>query len=180
MRQRMLGKTNFQVSAITLGGGGIGMVWGPTTDEECVETVKQAVASGINIIDVAPVYGRGKAEEIVGQAWPELNPKPLIATKVCRPMGPGPNQQGLSRKHIMDSIDASLKRLGTDYVDLYQIHRWDHETPIEETLEALNDLVRAGKVRYLGASSMYAWQFSQALHISQTRGWSRFVSMQNH
>src|SRR5262249_5202517 len=104
----------------------------------------------------------------------------VIATKVNSKMGEGPNEKGLSRKHIMDSIDTSLQRLRTDYVDLYQIHRWDNETPIEETLEALNDLVRAGKVRYLGASSMFAWQFSRALHLADRHGWSRFVSMQNH
>jgi len=104
----------------------------------------------------------------------------VIATKVNSKMGEGPNEKGLSRKHIMESIDASLTRLGTDYVDLYQIHRWDHETPIEETLDALDDLVRAGKVRYIGASSMFAWQFSKALHVSDRHGWARFVAMQNH
>src|SRR5262249_56773971 len=104
----------------------------------------------------------------------------VIATKVNSKMGEGPNEKGLSRKHIMDSIDASLQRLGTDYVDLYQIHRWDDETPIEETLEALNDVVRAGKARYIGASSMFAWQFAKSLHVSEMHGWTRFVSMQNH
>jgi aryl-alcohol dehydrogenase-like predicted oxidoreductase len=128
------------------------------------------------------MYSEGMSEEVTGRALKGLAKREdlVIATKVFNPMGPGPNDRGLSRKHIMDAIDASLRRLGTDYVDLYQIHRWDAETPIEETLEALNDLVRAGKTRYIGASSMYAWQFAKALFLSDLHGWARFSSMQNH
>jgi aryl-alcohol dehydrogenase (NADP+) len=128
------------------------------------------------------VYSLGVSEEITGRALKEFAKRDevVIATKVHGPMGGGPNDRGLSRKHIMDSIDNSLRRLGTDYVDLYQIHRWDDQTPIEETLDALNDVVRAGKARYIGASSMFAWQFAKALNASERYGWARFVSMQNH
>jgi len=128
------------------------------------------------------MYSRGATEEIVGRALREFarREEVVIATKVYHPVGDGPNDRGLSRKHVFESIDASLRRLGVDYVDLYQIHRFDPETPIEETLEALNDLVRAGKVRYLGASSMFAWQFAKCLYLAGQNGWSRFVSMQNH
>jgi aryl-alcohol dehydrogenase-like predicted oxidoreductase len=145
--------------------------------------IREALDGGINFFDTADVYSLGASEQVLGNILKGFAVKRedlVIATKVHSKMGEGPNEKGLSRKHIMDSIDASLKRLGTDYVDLYQIHRWDHETPIEETLAALTDLVRAGKVRYIGASSMYAWQFSHALQVSKTHGWSRFVSMQNH
>jgi aryl-alcohol dehydrogenase-like predicted oxidoreductase len=137
---------------------------------------------GINFFDTANVYSNGASEEVVGKALREFASRDevMIATKVYFEMGPGPNDRGLSRKHILSSIDASLKRLGTDYVDLYQIHRWDYETPIEETLEALHDVVRAGKARYIGASSMYAWQFAKALFTSDLHGWTRFVSMQPH
>ncbi len=141
-------------------------------------TKKPAVRS----FDTADVYSLGVSEEVTGRAIRDFarRDEVVIATKVNNAMGPGPNQRGLSRKHILESIDASLRRLGMDYVDLYQIHRWDAETPIEETLEALNDVVRAGKARYIGASSMFAWQFMKALALSEQHGWARFVSMQNH
>ncbi|TMB95639.1 MAG: aldo/keto reductase, partial [Chloroflexi bacterium] len=138
--------------------------------------------AGINFFDTADVYSLGASEEVTGQALKEYAKREdvVIATKVYSPMGGGPNERGLSRKHIFASIDGSLRRLQTDYVDLYQIHRWDDQTPIEETLEALNDLVRAGKVRYIGASSMFAWQFAKALYTADQHGCTRFVSMQNH
>jgi aryl-alcohol dehydrogenase (NADP+) len=143
---------------------------------------KQALDLGINFFDTADVYSLGASEEVTGRALRDLarRDQVVVATKVYNPMGDGPNDRGLSRKHIMDAIDASLRRLGMDHVDLYQIHRWDSETPIEETLEALNDVVRAGQARYIGASSMYAWQFAQALALSDSRGWARFATMQNH
>ncbi|MEP6703128.1 MAG: aldo/keto reductase, partial [Betaproteobacteria bacterium] len=142
---------------------------------------KAALEKGINYFDTADLYSHGKSEEVTGRMLKEMarREEVVIATKVCRPMGPGPNQQGLSRKHIMDSIDASLKRLQTDYVDLYVIHRFDYGTGIEETIEALHDVVKAGKVRYLGASSMWAWQFAKMLTLQRERGLSQFVSMQN-
>jgi len=143
---------------------------------------KQALEAGISFFDTADVYSIGVSEEVTGRALKEFAKRDqiIIATKVCNAMGDGPNERGLSRKHILDSIDASLRRLGTDYVDLYQIHRWDAETPIEETMDALNDVVRAGKARYIGASSMYAWQFAKAQYTADLRGWTRFVTMQNH
>ncbi len=144
--------------------------------------IKQALEAGINFFDTANVYSNGSSEEIVGRALADFarRDEVVIATKVHGRMRPGPNGAGLSRKAIFTEVDASLTRLGTDYIDLYQIHRWDTGTPIEETLEALHDVVKAGKVRYLGASSMYAWQFSKALYLQQMHGWSRFVTMQNH
>ncbi len=144
--------------------------------------IKQAVELGINFFDTANVYSDGTSEEILGRALKDYTRRDqtIIATKVYFPMTSDPNGRGLSRKAIMQQIDDSLRRLGTDYVDLYQIHRWDHSTPIEETLEALHDVVKAGKARYLGASSMYAWQFCKALQISERNGWARFVTMQNH
>jgi len=158
--------------------------WRPwVLDEEPSRAfIKRALELGINFFDTANMYSVGTSEEVVGRALKDYAKRHevVIATKVYYDMGKGPNDRGLSRKHIFDQIDASLRRLGTDYVDLYQIHRWDHETPIEETLDALNDVVRAGKVRYIGASSMFAWQFARALHISDRNGWARFVSMQNH
>jgi aryl-alcohol dehydrogenase (NADP+) len=143
---------------------------------------KRALEAGVNFFDTADVYSLGASEEVTGRALKEFAKRDdvVIATKVFSPMGGGPNQRGLSRKHIFESIDNSLRRLGTDYIDLYQIHRWDAHTPIEETLEALNDLVRAGKVRYIGGSSMFAWQFAKALYTSDAHGWARFVSMQDH
>ncbi|MCU0493761.1 MAG: aldo/keto reductase [Chloroflexaceae bacterium] len=180
-----LGLTGMKVSRICLGC----MTYGSPEWREWVlpedasrPFFQRALAAGITFFDTADMYSLGVSEEVTGRALRDFarRDEVIIATKVYQPMGPGPNQKGLSRKHILDSIDASLKRLGTDYVDLYQIHRWDYETPIEETMEALNDVVRAGKVRYIGASSMYAWQFAKAQHVAERHGWSRFVSMQNH
>ncbi|MGV9808411.1 aldo/keto reductase [Micromonospora chersina] len=151
-------------------------------EQESRPFIQQALELGVTFFDTANVYSDGTSEEIVGRALKDFARRDdvVIATKVHGRMGPGPNRGGLSRKHIMSEIDASLRRLGTDYVDLYQIHRLDPGTPIEETLEALHDLVRAGKVRYLGASSMFAWQFAKALWAAERHGWTRFVSMQNH
>jgi aryl-alcohol dehydrogenase-like predicted oxidoreductase len=151
-------------------------------EEQSRPFLQRALELGINFFDTADVYSDGMSETVVGRALHDFAPRDevVIATKVYFPMGSGSNDQGLSRKHILSSIDASLKRLGTDYVDLYQIHRWDYSTPIEETLEALNDVVRSGKARYIGASSMYAWQFAKALFTSDRHGWARFVSMQPH
>jgi aryl-alcohol dehydrogenase (NADP+) len=144
--------------------------------------IKKALELGFTFFDTADSYSLGTSEEILGRAIRDFarRDQVVIATKVYNPMGEGANDRGTSRKHILDSIDASLKRLGMDHVDLYQIHRWDHQTPIEETMEALNDVVRAGKARYIGASSMFAWQFAKAQHVAERRGWSRFVTMQNH
>ena len=151
-------------------------------EEPSRKIIRQAVDLGINFFDTANAYSDGTSEEIVGRALKDFTRRDevVIATKVFFPMTPGSNSRGLSRKAIFTAIDASLRRLGTDYVDLYQIHRWDYSTPIEETLEALHDVVKSGKARYLGASSMFAWQFSKALHAAQRRGWTRFVTMQNH
>ena len=152
-------------------------------EEEARPIFRRAVELGINFFDTANVYSRGVSEQVTGRALKELfrgRDEFVVATKVDLPMGDKPNQKGLSRKHILDSIDASLGRLGLDYVDLYQIHRRDPHTPIEETMEALHDVVRAGKARYIGASSMYAWQFAKALFTADLHGWTRFVSMQNH
>jgi 1-deoxyxylulose-5-phosphate synthase len=181
-----LGQSGLKVSRICLGCMSYGSSkWRPwVLDEEASRPfIRQALESGINFFDTADVYSLGVSEEVVGRALRDFAVRRgdlVIATKVHSKMGEGPNDKGLSRKHIMDSIDASLRRLGTEYVDLYQIHRWDDETPIEETLDALDDVLRAGKARYLGASSMFAWQFGRALHVAGERGWSRFVSMQNH
>jgi aryl-alcohol dehydrogenase-like predicted oxidoreductase len=145
--------------------------------------VARAVDAGVMFFDTADVYSDGLTEEITGRLLAKLfrsRDDYVLATKVYFPMGPGPNDRGLSRKHVLASIDASLRRLGTDYVDIYQIHRWDYGTPIEETMEALHDVVRAGKARYIGASSMFAWQFAKAQHTAQAAGWTRFSSMQNH
>jgi len=180
------GSTGMKVSRICLGCMSYGMPterWPWALDEEQSRPfIKRALELGINFFDTANVYSNGRSEEIVGKALRDFASRDevVIATKVYFEMGSGPNDRGLSRKHILSSIDASLKRLGTDYVDLYQIHRWDYETPIEETLEALNDVVRAGKARYIGASSMYAWQFAKALFTSDLHGWTRFVSIQPH
>lgn len=181
-----LGSTGMKVSRICLGTmsyGGPSERWKWALDEEASRPfIRQALELGINFFDTANVYSIGGSETVVGKALRDFAPRDevVIATKVFSEMAPKPNHGGLSRKHILSSIDASLRRLGTDYVDLYQIHRWDPETPIEETLEALNDVVRAGKARYIGASSMYAWQFTKALYTSDMHGWSRFVSMQNY
>jgi aryl-alcohol dehydrogenase-like predicted oxidoreductase len=187
MQYTKLGTTGLDVSRLCLGC----MTYGDpkrgshewTLDEEQSRPLlRKAVEAGINFFDTANVYSDGSSEEIVGRVLLDLAPREelVIATKVCGRMRPGPNGGGLSRKAIMQEIDASLKRLGTDHVDLYQIHRFDHETPIEETLEALHDVVKAGKVRYIGASSMYAWQFATMLHTSDANGWTRFVSMQDY
>jgi aryl-alcohol dehydrogenase (NADP+) len=187
MRNVKLGNTGLDVSVITLGCMSFGepnrgrQTW--TLDEDASRAIiKQALDAGINFLDTANVYSAGSSEEIVGKAVQDFVPREevVIATKVHGQMRPGPNGGGLSRKAIIAELDASLRRLRTDYVDLYQIHRWDYSTPIEETLEALHDVVREGKVRYIGASSMYAWQFSKALYVAELRGWTRFVSMQNH
>ena len=181
-----LGRTGLDVSRICLGCMSYGIpdrgphLW-TLNEEDSRPFIKQALEGGINFFDTANVYSDGTSEEIVGRALKDFATRDevVIATKVHGRMRPGPNGAGLSRRAIMSEIDASLKRLGTDYVDLYQIHRWDDKTPIEETLEALHDVVKAGKARYIGASSMYAWQFAQALAISDRHGWARFVSMQN-
>jgi aryl-alcohol dehydrogenase (NADP+) len=180
-----LGKTGLKVSRICLGcmtyGTPAWREW--VLDEESSRPfIRRALEMGINFFDTADMYSRGVSEEILGRALRDFAKREdvVIATKVRYPMGDGPNDQGLSRKHIFEAIDASLRRLGVDHVDLYQIHRLDPETPIEETLEALNDLVRAGKVRYIGASSMQSWQFAKSLYLSDLHGWARFVSMQNH
>ncbi len=178
------GNTGMKVSRICLGCMSYGRPterWPWALDEEHSRPfIQRALELGINFFDTADVYSSGASEEVVGKALRDFAARDevVIATKVHGEMGPGPNDRGLSRKHILSAIDASLKRLGTDYVDVYQIHRWDYETPVEETLEALNDVVRAGKARYIGASSMYAWQFAKALFTSDRHGWARFVSMQ--
>ncbi|MDX2733270.1 MULTISPECIES: aldo/keto reductase [unclassified Streptomyces] len=182
-----LGTTGLDVSRICLGCMSYGVAdrgnhsW--TLDEEASRPfVRQAVEAGINFFDTANVYSDGTSEEIVGRALADFARRDeiVLATKVHGTMRPGANGGGLSRKAIMTEIDHSLRRLGTDYVDLYQIHRWDPTTPIEETMEALHDVVKAGKARYIGASSMYAWQFSKAQYVAERHGWTRFVSMQNH
>jgi aryl-alcohol dehydrogenase-like predicted oxidoreductase len=160
---------------------GRGRAW--TLDEaDCRNLVRQALDGGVNFFDTANVYSSGRSEEITGQALKDFVPRDeaVLATKVFMPMRPGPNGAGLSRKAIFAEVDASLRRLQTDYIDLYQIHRWDYGTPIVETLEALHDVVKSGKVRYIGASSMHAWQFTKALYLADLHGWTRFVSMQNH
>jgi aryl-alcohol dehydrogenase (NADP+) len=151
-------------------------------EQEARPFIQQALEAGINFFDTADTYSSGSSEEIVGRALRDFADRDevVIATKVFNRMRPGPNGGGLSRKAILTGIDHSLRRLGVDYVDLYQIHRWDSRTPIEETLEALHDVVKSGKARYIGASSMNAWQFSKALYLSQINGWTKFVSMQNH
>jgi aryl-alcohol dehydrogenase (NADP+) len=182
-----LGATGLEVSPLTLGC----MSWGDPSrgghrwvlDEDAARgIIKDALEVGINFFDTANVYSAGSSEEFTGRALRDFarREEVVIATKVFNRMRPGPNGAGLSRKAIMTEIDASLTRLGTDYVDLYQIHRWDDSTPIEETLEALHDVVKAGKARYIGASSMFAWQFAKALYTADLNGWTRFVSMQNH
>jgi aryl-alcohol dehydrogenase-like predicted oxidoreductase len=182
-----LGNTGLDVSRLCLGCMGFGDAkrwihqW--VLDEESSRPViKKALELGINFFDTANVYSLGTSEEILGRALKDYASRDeiVIATKVHGRMHQGPNGAGLSRKAIMSEIDKSLKRLGTDYVDLYQIHRWDHNTPIEETMEALHDVVKAGKARYIGASAMYAWQFQKALHVAEKNGWTQFVSMQNH
>ncbi len=187
MEYTRLGRTGLEVSRICLGCMSYGepsrggQPW--SLDEESSKPFfRQALDAGINFFDTANVYSRGSSEEITGRALLTMTAREnvVIATKVNGVMREGPNGRGLSRRAVMTEIDNSLRRLGTDYVDLYQIHRWDYNTPIEETLEALNDVVRAGKALYIGASSMHAWQFTKALYLSDLQGWARFVSMQNH
>lgn len=186
MKYVNLGSAGLKVSRICLGCMTYGSSqWRPwVLDEEASRPlIKQALESGINFFDTADMYSKGASEEVLGRALKDLGPardKVVIATKVFYPMEDDPNARGLSRKHIMAAIDGSLRRLGTDHVDLYQIHRFDAETPIEETLEALHDVVRAGKARYLGASSMSAWQFAKLLFTADAHGWTRFITMQNH
>ena len=186
MQYTRLGNTGLEVSRVTVGC----MSWGdggqdrPWTRDEgfAEEIIKAALDAGINFFDTANVYSSGTSEEYTGRSlWKHADREDVVlATKVNGRMRPGPNGAGLSRKAILHEIDASLNRLETDYVDLYQIHRWDPRVPIEETMEALHDVVKAGKVRYLGASSMFAWQFAKAQHVAETHGWTPFVSMQNH
>lgn len=180
-----LGQTGLKVSRLCMGMMTYGdPKWRPWVlpAADARPFVIRALELGINFFDTADMYSLGASEQVTGQLLRELarRDEVVIATKVFSPMGPGPNERGLSRAHILDSIDASLKRLGLDYVDLYQIHRYDPDTPIEETLQTLHEVVQAGKARYIGASSMYAWQFARMLHVSQAHGWARFVSMQNH
>jgi 1-deoxyxylulose-5-phosphate synthase len=186
MKYTRLGSSTLEVSRICLGmmsfGDPASRRW-HLKEDEAEPIVRRAVEGGVTFFDTADVYSEGVSEEITGRLLAKLFPSRgdyVLATKVFYPMGPGADDRGLSRKHISAAIDASLKRLGTDFVDLYQIHRWDYETPIEETMEALHDVVQAGKARFLGASSMYAWQFAKAQHIAETNGWTPFVSMQNH
>ena len=187
MDYKNLGSTGLKISPLCLGC----MTYGvpergnhPWTmgEEESRPLLKKALDMGINFFDTANAYSDGTSEEIVGRALKDFAQRDeiVLATKVYFPMRNKPNVGGLSRKAIFASIDASLKRLGTDYVDLYQIHRWDYETPIEETMEALHDVVKAGKALHIGASSMYAWQFAKALHVADQNGWTRFVTMQNY
>ncbi|MFH1555604.1 MAG: aldo/keto reductase, partial [Pseudomonadota bacterium] len=182
-----LGRTGLEVSRLALGCMTYGApdrgnhAW-TMNEEQSRPLIRQALELGITFLDTANTYSDGHSEEIVGRAIKDFTRREdvVLATKVYNRMRPGPNGAGLSRKAIFDEIDASLRRLGTDYVDLYQIHRWDYTTPIEETLEALHDIVKAGKARYIGASSMHAWQFSKALYTARANGWTQFVSMQDH
>jgi aryl-alcohol dehydrogenase-like predicted oxidoreductase len=182
-----LGNTGLDVSRLCLGCMSFGVAerwvhpW-VLDEERSRPIIKKALELGINFFDTANVYSDGTSEEIIGRVLKDYANRDeiVLATKVHFRMHQGPNGAGLSRKAIMSEIDKSLKRLGTDYVDLYQIHRWDYTTPIEETMEALHDVVKAGKARYIGASAMYAWQFQKALHVAEKNGWTRFVSMQNH
>ena len=187
MEYTKLGTTGLDVSPIAIGAMTYGEpdrghpVWSKGEDE-ARPLIKHALDAGINFFDTANMYSNGSSEEILGRALKDYANRDdvVIATKLRHPMRPGPNGKGLSRKAIMTEVDHSLERLGTDYIDLYQVHRNDHATPLEETLEALSDLVKDGKVRYLGASSMFAWEFAKALHLQKTNGWARFVSMQDH
>jgi aryl-alcohol dehydrogenase-like predicted oxidoreductase len=186
MKQVRLGNTGLKVSELCLGMMSYGdpswREW--ILGEEAADPfVRRAVEAGITFFDTADVYSLGASEKVTGALLAKYFPRRedyVLATKVYNAMGDGPNDRGLSRKHILAGIDASLQRLGVDYVDLYQIHRWDYETPIEETMEALHDVVRAGKARYIGASSMFAWQFAKAQYTARLNGWTEFVAMQNH
>ena len=186
MRSIRLGSSGLQVSRICLGM----MSFGDTsqrqwhlTEDAADPIVREAVDAGVTFFDTADMYDNGASEAVTGRLLSKMfqgRDDYVLATKVYYPMGSGQNDRGLSRKHLLSAIDASLTRLGVDYVDLYQIHRWDEETPIEETMSALHDIVRAGKARYIGASSMYAWQFAKAQHVAATAGQTQFISMQNH
>ena len=186
MQYTNLGTTGMKVSRLCLGMMSYGSKKWRTwvlEEEDAKPFIKRSLDAGINFFDTADVYSLGESERVTGNVLKELGVRReniVVATKVNGQMSDDINDKGLSRKHILDSIDKSLQRLQMDYVDLYQIHRWDYETPIEETLEALNDVVRAGKARYIGASSMFAWQFGKALHVSEKHGWTKFISMQNH
>ncbi len=185
MEYTNLGKTGLKVSRICLGMMSYGSSqWRDYVldEDEVRPIIRAAVESGINFFDTANMYSDGVSEQITGRALRDFAHRDelVIATKVFFKTGEKPNQGGLSRAHILTEVENSLRRLGTDYIDLYQIHRWDYETPIQETLEALHDLVRSGKVRYIGASSMWAWQFAKSLYLADLHGWTRFVSMQNH
>src|SRR5262245_18651070 len=176
-----LGRSGLKVSRICLGAMTYGDPnWRPwvLTEEAGRPFIKRALERGINFFDTADMYSRGVSEEILGRALRDFTTRDsvVIATKLFSPMSDDPNDRGLSRKHVMTSIDSALRRLATDHVDLYQIHRWDDTTPIEETLRALDDIVRAGKVRYIGASSAFAWQFAKSLYLADRNGWTRFVS----
>nr|WP_042195921.1 aldo/keto reductase [Kibdelosporangium sp. MJ126-NF4]CEL22303.1 L-fuco-beta-pyranose dehydrogenase [Kibdelosporangium sp. MJ126-NF4]CTQ93084.1 L-fuco-beta-pyranose dehydrogenase (EC 1.1.1.122) [Kibdelosporangium sp. MJ126-NF4] len=186
MRYVHLGATGLRVSQICLGMMSYGLpevrAW-HMSEADAEPIVRRAVDAGITFFDTADMYSLGASEEFTGRLLGRMFGKRddyVLGTKVYFPMGPGPNDQGLSRKHIMASIDDSLRRLGTDHVDLYQIHRFDEETPLEETMSALHDIVKAGKARYIGASSMYAWQFAKAQYVAKANGWTQFTSMQNH
>lgn len=186
MQMVRLGKSGLQVSRICLGMMSYGSArWRDWILDEAQgrPIIQRAVEAGINFFDTADIYSTGISEEITGRALKDYFPSRdayVLATKVFFPMGEHPTQRGLSRKHIFDGVEASLRRLNTDYIDLYQIHRWDHQTPIEETMEALHDVVKSGKVRYVGASSMFAWQFAKAQYTADLHGWTRFATMQNH
>lgn len=186
MEYTKLGRTGLEVSRLCIGCMNFGipergrLKW-VLNEDESREIICHALDQGINFFDTANSYSGGSSEEFVGRILKEYGNRDqiVLATKVYNPVGDGPNEHGLSRKAIMSEIDKSLKRLQTDYIDLYQIHRWDYGTPIEETMEALNDLVKCGKVRYIGASAMYAWQFAKACHVAEMNGWHKFVSMQD-
>ena len=186
MKYTRFGNTGLQVSRLCLGCMTYGEATGnhdwTLTEEDSRPLIRQAVEAGINFFDTANVYSAGSSEEIVGRALKDftLRDEIVIATKAYGPWRMAPNTAGLSRKSLFQAVDDSLQRLGTDYIDLYQIHRWDDHTPIEETMEALTDIVKSGKVRYIGASSMFSWQLMKSIHVSKMNGWSSFVSMQNH
>lgn len=186
MQYVRLGNTGLKVSRLCLGMMSYGTSkWRDWVLEEPdgYPIVKAAVEKGINFFDTADIYSNGESEVVTGNYLREFfsgRDEYVLATKVFSPMGPGPNQGGLSRKHIMDGVDASLRRLKVEYIDLYQIHRWDYDTPVEEMMEALHDVVKSGKVRYIGASSMWTWQFAMAQFTAEKHGWTKFVSMQNH
>lgn len=180
-----LGKSGLKVSRICLGMMSFGTSkWRDYTldEEDSRPIIQRAIELGVNFFDTADMYSLGVSEEVTGRALKDFSTREevVVATKVYFPIGKGPNGGGLSRKHIMESIDNSLRRLGMEYVDLYQIHRWDNSVPIEETMEALHDVVKAGKALYIGASSMYGWQFAKAQYTAALNGWTKFISMQNH